>query len=152
MTDDARRAEAERYLRMAMEEAETAVRDGNHPYGAVLVDPDGNVAGVDRNRTAEDSDPSSHAELNVIRRVCRERGTLTLEGYRLYTNGAPCTMCATMILRTGIAELWYSAPPDPARTLPTVEELVERSGASVPVVHQGLLAEEAAAQVARHPH
>ncbi len=31
MTDDARRAEAERYLRMAMEEAETAVRDGNHP-------------------------------------------------------------------------------------------------------------------------
>lgn len=150
MIDEARRADAERYLRMAMVEAEAAAQDGNQPYGAVLVDPNGAVAAVGRNRTAEQNDPSSHAEMNVIRQVCRERRTLTLAGYRLYTNGVPCPMCATMILWTGIAELWYSAPPDPDRTLPTVEEMIERSTATVPVVNHGILAEEAAEQLARH--
>ena len=146
---DTQRAEIERYLRMAMEEAETAAREGNQPYGAVIVDPDGNVAATGRNRTAEEHDPSSHAELNAIRELCRERETLSLEGYRLYTNGAPCTMCATAIVRSGLGEVWYSAPPDPGRTLPTLEELIERSGASTPVVTQGILAEEASAQLAR---
>ena len=141
--------EAARFLRMAMEEAETAAREGNQPYGAVLVDPRGSVVTTGRNRTAHDHDPSSHAEMNVIRQACRESRTLTLEGYRLYTNGAPCTMCAMVIIRTGIAELWYAAPPDPERTLPTVEELLKLSGATAPSVHQGLLADEAGEQLAR---
>ena len=149
MIDDSTRAEAEQYLRMAMDEADIAVRDGNQPYGAVLIDPNGAIAGTARNQTEEEHDPSSHAELNVIRQVCRERKTLTLEGYRLYTNGAPCSMCATMILRTGIAELWYSAPPDPARTLPTIEQMIDRSGATQPVVRQGLLADIASEQLAK---
>jgi tRNA(Arg) A34 adenosine deaminase TadA len=58
-------------------------------------------------------------------------------------------MCATAILRTGIAELWYAAPPDPDRTLPTVEEMIDRSGATVPIVTQGILADEASGQLAR---
>jgi tRNA(adenine34) deaminase len=149
MQDEARQVEAERYLRMAMDQAEAAARDGNQPYGAVLVDPDGEIVATGRNQTAEDHDPSSHAEMNVIRQACRDRRTLTLEGYRLYTNGAPCPMCAMAILRTGISELWYSAPPDPDRTLPTVEEMAERSGAVAPVVNQGVLADEASAQLAR---
>jgi tRNA(Arg) A34 adenosine deaminase TadA len=149
MHQDPTRPEIERYLRMAMEEAEKAARAGNHPYGAIIVDPEGAIAATGRNGVETDHDPASHAELNAIRQACRERQTLSLEGYRLYTNGAPCTMCATAIVRTGIAEVWYSAPADPGRSLPTLEELVERSGAVTPQVNQGLLADEASAQLAR---
>lgn len=146
---DTNRANSERYLRMAMEEAEAAVRDGNTPYGAVIVDPEGNVAAVGRNRTVEEHDPSSHAEMNVIRQVCRERRTLTLKGYRLYTNGAPCPMCATAILLSELSELVYAAPPDPGRTLPTIEALIEQSGTQNLLVTQGILAAEASAQLER---
>ena len=149
MDEASRQSEAERYLRMAMDEAEIAVRDGNTPYGAVLVAPDGTIVATGRNQRVEHHDPSSHAEMKVIRQACLDLETLTLEGYRLYTNGAPCPMCATAILRTDIAELWYAAPPDPDRTLPTVEEMIDRSGATVPVVNQGILADEASGQLAR---
>jgi tRNA(adenine34) deaminase len=137
------------YLRLAMEEAEAAARAGNQPYGAVLVDAAGNVVATGRNGTIEEHDPSSHAEMNAIRSACRDLRTLTLEGYRLYTNGAPCTMCATAIIGTGVSELWYSAPADAGRTLPTIEELIDRSSAPVPRVNQGVLAEEASGQLAR---
>lgn len=149
VSNDETRATIQRYLRMAMDEAESAAQAGNHPYGAVLVDPEGNIVATGRNGAVTENDPSSHAEMNVIRQACRDRQTLTLEGYRLYTNGAPCTMCAMAIVRTGVSEVWYSAPPDPGRTLPTLEELVERSGAAVPMVNQGILAGEASAQLAR---
>ncbi len=149
MNQETSRPEVERYLRMAMEEAEAAAQAGNHPYGAVLVDPDGAIVATGGNGINKEHDPSSHAEMNVIRQACRERQTLSLEGYRLYTNGAPCTMCATAIIRTGVSEVWYSAPPDPDRTLPTLEEMIERSGVASPTVNQGILADEASDQLAR---
>lgn len=132
-----------------MEAAEEAARRGNHPYGAVLVDPEGTIIATGGNGIHTDHDPSSHAEMNAIRQACRALHAVSLEGYRLFTNGAPCTMCATVILRCGLAEVWYSAPSDPGRTLPTLEELIERSGATVPKVHQGVLASEASAQLTR---
>jgi tRNA(Arg) A34 adenosine deaminase TadA len=142
-------ADTERLLRIAMDEAETAARSGNHPYGAVVVSPDGEIVSTGRNRIHDTHDPSSHAEMNAIRTACTKLGTLSLEGHRLYTNGAPCTLCATVIMVTGVSEVWYAAPPSPDRTMPTLEAMIAQSGATVPTVHQGVLADEASAQIAK---
>ncbi len=139
----------EHWLRRAMAEAESAAQAGDHPYGAVIVDQHGNVVATGRNEVNTELDPTSHAETNAIRDACRQVGSLSLAGYRLFTNGAPCTMCATTIIRVGISDVWYSAPPDPGRTLPTLEELVTRIGLASPTVNQGILASEASAQIAR---
>lgn len=142
-------SDIERWLRLAMDEAEAAARAGDHPYGAVIVDRHGTIVATGRNGVNSDQDPTSHAETNAIRAACRQLGTLSLAGHRLFTNGAPCTMCATTILQVGIDEVWYSAPPDPGRRLPTLEELVTRTGAAAPTVRRGILAGEASAQLAR---
>lgn len=139
----------ERWLRLAMEEAESAAQAGDHPYGAVIVDQHGTIVVTGRNGVNSERDPTSHAETNAIRAACRQLGTLSLAGYRLFTNGAPCTMCATTIIQVGISEVWYSAPPEPGRTLPTLEELITRTGGASPSVNQGILASEASAQIAR---
>lgn len=149
MTYSTSGANTERLLRMAMDEAETAASTGNHPYGAVIVNPDGEIVSTGRNGVNETHDPSSHAEMNAIRAACMKLGTLSLDGYRLYTNGAPCTMCATVIISTRVSEVWYSAPPSPDRTMPTLEAMIAQSGAAVPMVHQGVLAGEASAQIAK---
>lgn len=149
MTQETSPSEVEQYLRMAMEEAEAAAKAGNHPYGAVLVDQEGTIVATGGNRVVEDHDPSSHAEMNAIRQACRERQTLSLKGYRLYTNGAPCTMCAAAIISTGISNVWYSAPPDSDRMLPTLEALIESASVATPSVNQGIFATEAREQLTR---
>ena len=142
------RPEIEKYLRMAMAEAELAAEAGDHSYGAVIVAPDGTVVATGRNAVNTDSDPTSHAETNAIRAACRALGTLSLAGHRLYTNGAPCTMCAANIIHTGISAVWYSAPIPAGRTMPTLEEMAVLV-AHGPAVDQGILADEASAQLAR---
>ncbi len=117
-------SDIERWLQLAMEEAESAARSGNHPYGAVVIDQYGTIVATGRNGVNSEHDPTSHAETNAIRAACRQLGTVSLAGYRLFTNGAPCTMCAATIIRVGISDVWYSAPPDSGRTLPTLEELI----------------------------
>jgi tRNA(adenine34) deaminase len=138
----------ERFLRLAMEEAEAAAMAGDHPYGAVIVGPQGTIVATGRNGVNTDCDPTSHAETNAIRAACQALGTLSLAGYHLFTNGAPCTMCATTILRSGIDGIWYSAPPDPGRTMPTLEDLAALVTDGAPTVVQGVLEAEASAQLA----
>ena len=150
MIDQAKRAEAERHLRAAIEEGDRAARDGNTPYGAVLVAPDGTIAAVGRNQTVEQLDPSSHAELNAVRDACRELGTLTLPGYRMFASGQPCPMCMTAMIAVGLAEVWYAAPAAPSRTLISPEELTERAGEGAPAVIGGVLADDALEMMARH--
>lgn len=149
MTDESRRAEAERHLRAAIAEGERAARDGNTPYGAVLVAPDGTVAATGRNQTIEEHDPASHAELNAVREVCRAKETLLLPGYRMYASGQPCPMCMTAMIRVGLAEVWYAAPATPGTALISPEELAERAGEGAPEVIQGVLADEALAMMAK---
>jgi tRNA(Arg) A34 adenosine deaminase TadA len=137
----------ERFLRLAMEEAEAAAMAGDHPYGAVIVDQQGTIVATGRNGVNTDCDPTSHAETNAIRAACRSLGTLSLAGYQLFTNGAPCTMCATTIIRVGISDIWYSAPPDAGRTMPTIEDLASRAGGNAPTVVQGILKDDARDQL-----
>ncbi len=149
MDDASERSDAERFLRMAIEEGERAARDGNTPYGAVLVAPDGSVAATGRNQTVEHHDPSSHAELNAVRDACRALGTLTLPGYRMFASGQPCPMCMTAMIQVGLAEVWYAAPAAPGAALISPEELAERVRQGAPKVVSGVLADDALAMMAR---
>jgi guanine deaminase len=56
-----------------------------------------------------DSDPSAHAEINVIRSLTTKTKNHSLEGYTIYTTGEPCPMCATACVWTGISEIVYGA-------------------------------------------
>ena len=82
--------------------------------------------------------------------ACRDLGTLTLPGYRMYASGQPCPMCMTAMLQVGLAEVWYAAPAAPGRTLVSPEELAERAGEGAPEVVSGVLADEALAMMNRH--
>lgn len=92
------------FMRLAIEEA----KKGDAPYGAVIVKDD-QVVAVAHNTVGRDSDPSAHAEINVIRRLTTQIKNFSLEGYSIYTTGEPCPMCAAACVWTGIAEIIYGA-------------------------------------------
>jgi tRNA(Arg) A34 adenosine deaminase TadA len=101
------------YMDIALEEARAAGARGEVPVGAVVVAPDGSIAGRGGNRTREWSDPTAHAEIVAIRAACRAAngggGSERLGGYDLYVTLEPCPMCAAAISNARIARLYYGA-------------------------------------------
>lgn len=142
------RAEAEPYIRMAMAQAEEAWRAGNRPFGAVIADPDGGLAIAERNRTVELMDPTAHAEMVAIRRLCKRRRSLDLSGFRLYTNAQSCPMCFACMVQVGIGDLFFAAPPVPGVWPIPIEDFAARFAHSVRV-HPGILRGQAAEQLKR---
>lgn len=77
------------------------------PFGAVVVDKDGNVVAVASNTVLGDHDPTAHAEVNAIRKAGQVLGTHDLSGCKLYATGYPCPMCIAAIIWANIEEVYY---------------------------------------------
>ncbi|WP_411890834.1 nucleoside deaminase [Yoonia sp. SDW83-1] len=96
------------HMDTALIEARAAAERGEVPVGAVIAGPDGIIAQAG-NRTRELNDPTAHAEMLVIREVCKTLGKERLTGFDLYVTLEPCPMCAAAISNARIARLYYGA-------------------------------------------
>ncbi len=96
-------------MNVALDEARRALGHGDVPVGAVLLDPDGRIVAADHNRREERSDPTAHAEILVLSRVARERGSWRLDGHTLVVTLEPCTMCAGAAVGARLERIVYGA-------------------------------------------
>ncbi|MBM3262275.1 MAG: tRNA adenosine(34) deaminase TadA [candidate division Zixibacteria bacterium] len=103
----------ERWMRLAIEEAQAAAAKGEVPVGAVIVC-DGRMLGRDQNRVLRQRDPTAHAEMLAIRAATQTLGYERLTGATLYATLEPCAMCAGAIVLARIGCLVYGA--DDAKT------------------------------------
>lgn len=85
-----------KHLKHSIALANEAVAEGNHPFGAVLVDADGEVLAIGKNTYSTDRGPG-HAETNLARQAARQFDVQTLRNATLYTSVEPCSMCAGTI-------------------------------------------------------
>ena len=95
------------HLARAVEVASHARAHGNHPFGAVLVTRDGIVVEAE-NTVMTHSDPTGHAETNLVRRAAKLLSSDELQGSTLYTSTEPCAMCCGAIFWAGIARVVYA--------------------------------------------
>jgi len=93
------------YMRIAVQEARDALAEGNFPYGAVLVR-GGAVIGVGRNHMNTYNDPTSHAEIDVLRAAGLQS---TYADTVMYASAFPCIMCAGPIVMLGVPEVIVGA-------------------------------------------
>jgi len=103
-------ADAARYLQQAIDvgrEGMRAHRGG--PFGAIVVAPDGTVAGAGCNEVTSTSDPTAHAEVMAIRAACAGLGTFLLDGFTLYTSCEPCPMCLAAAYWARVKAIVYGA-------------------------------------------
>jgi tRNA(adenine34) deaminase len=96
-------------MRAALAEAREASSDDEVPVGALLMDAKGEVIGLAHNARELLSDPTSHAEIEVIRAVCAERGSWRLEDCTLVVTLEPCVMCAGAIVAARIPRVVFGA-------------------------------------------
>jgi tRNA(adenine34) deaminase len=102
MTDD------QRWMRLALAEAERAAAMGEVPVGAVVVR-GGEVVARGHNRREVDGDPLAHAELLAIREASGAVGDWRLSGCTLYVTLEPCAMCAGALVNSRVDRLVFGA-------------------------------------------
>jgi len=96
-----------RFLRAALEVAREARKKGNHPFGAVLVNEDGQIVMAAENRVVSDRDCTGHAETNLMRQASSEYGSEFLAKCTVYTSTEPCPMCAGAIFWANVRRIVY---------------------------------------------
>lgn len=97
-----------RLLRLAIDVARHAREHGNHPFGAVLADGQGNVLLEAENTVTTDNDCTGHAELNLMRLASRQYSYKVLSRCTLYSSTEPCPMCAGSIFWGGVGRVVYA--------------------------------------------
>jgi tRNA(Arg) A34 adenosine deaminase TadA len=108
---DGLRADEIPHLEHAVRLAFAARERGDHPFGAVLVTPDGTVVeGLNSVETGRD--PTGHAESNLVRAAAAALAPEVVSTSTLYTSTEPCAMCAGAIYWAVIPRVVYALGGD----------------------------------------
>jgi tRNA(Arg) A34 adenosine deaminase TadA len=101
------RAKDEAFLRRAITLSRSAVAHGNHPFGALLVDAQGQVLLESENSVGTTRDATAHAERSLVAQASMTCTPETLSGATLYSSAEPCAMCAGAIYWAGIGRVVF---------------------------------------------
>lgn len=107
----------ELFLRRSFDAGRRAVSNGNHPFGAILVDETGNVLLEAENGYMPSRDGTAHAERLLCSQACVTFGPEILERSTLYSSAEPCAMCAGAIYWAGIGRLVYGLSEERLQTI-----------------------------------
>lgn len=77
------------------------------PFGALVIDKEGNILSIASNSVLGDHDPTAHAEINAIRKATQKLGSHDLTDCTLYTTAYPCPMCLGAIIWSNIKNVVY---------------------------------------------
>jgi tRNA(Arg) A34 adenosine deaminase TadA len=145
----------ELFLRRSFDVARRSMTNGNHPFGAILVDQNRNVLLEAENGYMPAHDGTAHAERLLATQACTTLPADVLKTATLYSSAEPCAMCAGAMYWAGIGRLVYGLsehrlraltgnhPENPTLNLPCRE--VFASGQRPTEVVGPLLEDEAAA-------
>ena len=103
----------ERFMRLALNEAQKALAADEIPIGCVIVSQN-QIIGRGHNLTETLADVTAHAEMQAITAAAETLGGKYLPDATLYVTVEPCPMCAGAIGWAQISRIVYGAP-DPKR-------------------------------------
>lgn len=129
-------------MRLALQEAEKGLQEGNYPAGAVIVR-GGEVVGKGYSEVLSEGDPTAHGEMLAIRSAARRTQSRFLNGCTIYTTVEPCLMCAQALLTARIRRVVYGTDHKEYGDVRTFAILKEHRLAPGVDVAGGILRDEA---------
>lgn len=135
----------EEAMRIALEEAAVAAKNGDVPVGAVILH-NGEVIARRHNEREASNDPTAHAEVLALRDASKLLNSWRLSECTLVVTLEPCVMCAGATQSARIGRLVYGAANFEAGATASLYNVMSdpRLGHNPPVEH-GVLANESAA-------
>ena len=97
----------EMLLRRAFAVAERSRANGNHPFGAILAGPAGEVLIETENSLMPDRDMTAHAERLLATAASKKFDPEFLAACTMYSSAEPCAMCAGAVYWVGIGRVVY---------------------------------------------
>jgi tRNA(adenine34) deaminase len=136
-------------MRLALAEAQAALRHGDVPVGAVAL-ADGAVVASRHNERELRQDPTAHAEILALCDAARALGTWRLSAVTLVVTLEPCSMCAGALVAGRTGRLVFGAADPKAGACGSLYQLCcdPRLNHELPVT-AGVLADDAALLLAR---
>ncbi len=134
----------EKYMRMALNEAERALAKREVPIGAVVVAGD-RIIGRGHNLVETLGDATAHAEMQAITAAMSTLGGKYLTECTLYVTVEPCVMCGGALAWSQIGRVVYGTS-DPKRGYSTYSERIMHPKTEVVA---GVLGEECEALMKR---
>ena len=109
-------------MRIALEEAEKALQEGEVPVGAALFRGE-TLLWSDHNRRESLKDPTAHAEILCLRHGAEKSGDWRLNGCTLYVTLEPCPMCAGAMLMSRLGRCVFGAADSEAGCCGSIYDL-----------------------------
>ena len=99
----------EKYMRLAMAEAEKALQKGDFPVGCVFVNTGQIISsGRRQNSSGENANELDHAEIVTLRELLQKQPQYDLAGVTVYSTMEPCLMCFSTLLLSGLRNFVWS--------------------------------------------
>lgn len=99
-----------RLMRRAIALATAARAKGNHPFGALLCDLDGNIVLEAENTVGLENDVTCHAEQNLMSAAARKFSAEERQRFVMVTSTEPCAMCAGATFWSGVRVVVFGLP------------------------------------------
>ncbi|WP_285697700.1 nucleoside deaminase, partial [Enterococcus hirae] len=113
----------EKWMRLAIEEAQKAQQLAEVPIGAIVVLND-EIIGRGYNLRETTQDATTHAEMIAIREACQNVGSWRLEEAQLYVTLEPCPMCSGAMILSRVKEVYFGAYDPKGGTAGTLMNLL----------------------------
>ena len=94
-------------MRLALNEALQAYKEGEVPIGAVLVENESGILICNHNRIEQLQDATAHAEILVLREAFKILKRRRLTNCTMYVTVEPCAMCAGALVLSRVEKLVY---------------------------------------------
>ena len=140
--EENQQSEDEKFMRLALRQAEMAFDAKEVPIGCVIVK-EGKVIGKGYNQVETLKDATAHAEILAIGAASSAVENWRLSDCTLYVTLEPCPMCAGAILNSRISRVVYGSPDSRFGGCGTTVDVISNNALKRDVViTSGVLAEE----------
>jgi tRNA(Arg) A34 adenosine deaminase TadA len=96
------------YLKKAFTVAETSYKNGNLPFGCILVNTEGIIIEEGENLVITSNNNIAHCEIVLINKLAGKYERDYLGKCTIYATTEPCPMCSAAIFWSGIGKLVYA--------------------------------------------
>ena len=114
----------ERFMQIALNEAEKAAEEGETPIGAVAV-LNRKIIAKARNKREIWNDPTAHAEIIALKKSAKKLNRWRLTGLTLYVTLEPCAMCAGAMVLARIDRLVFGCTDPKAGACGTLYNILQ---------------------------
>lgn len=134
----------ERFMRMALKQAQVSYKADEVPIGAVVVK-NGEVIARAHNTRNASKNAVEHAELVAIQRACKKLGDWRLSGCDLYVTLEPCVMCLGACYNARISNVYFGAYDLSGKGCVQLSEMIGHTLNHELSLHGGVLEKECSA-------